>query len=132
MQFSAPRPPRRTRENIVPMINVVFLLLIFFLMTAQIAPPDPFDVTPPGSTSDAPSDGPATLYIAADGTLAYQGARGAAVFAALALQDFSDPLQIRADAALKASDLARLLPKLAAAGITDLALVTAPHTGGTP
>ncbi len=32
--------PRRASgdENIVPMINVVFLLLIFFLMTAQIAP----------------------------------------------------------------------------------------------
>ncbi|NHX27772.1 biopolymer transporter ExbD, partial [Escherichia coli] len=46
MQF--PQHPRRDRgENIVPMINVVFLLLIFFLMTAQIGPPAPIDVTPP-------------------------------------------------------------------------------------
>ncbi|MGR3522560.1 MAG: biopolymer transporter ExbD, partial [Paracoccus sp. (in: a-proteobacteria)] len=34
------------------MINVVFLLLIFFLLTAQIAPAPPFDVTPPDSRSD--------------------------------------------------------------------------------
>jgi len=132
MQFSPPRPPRRTRENIVPMINVVFLLLIFFLMTAQIAPPEPFEITPPGSTSDARAHAPSTLFIAADGTLAFQGARDEAVFAALAGLDPSTPLQIRADATLKASDLARLLPKLAAAGITDLALVTTPGTGGTP
>lgn len=132
MQFSPPRPARRSRENIVPMINVVFLLLIFFLMTAQITPPEPFDVTPPGSTSETPADGPSILYIAADGTLAFQEARGEAVFAALATLDPSEALQIRADAASKASDLARLLPKLAAAGITDLALVTAPRTGKAP
>ena len=35
-------PKRRPRgESIIPMINVVFLLLIFFLLTAQIAPADP-------------------------------------------------------------------------------------------
>ena len=28
---------RPARESVVPMINVVFLLLIFFLMSAQIA-----------------------------------------------------------------------------------------------
>lgn len=38
MQFDLPQ--RRSRpESVVPMINIVFLLLIFFLMTAQIAPP---------------------------------------------------------------------------------------------
>ena len=31
-----------TRDSTVPMINIVFLLLIFFLITAQIAPPAPF------------------------------------------------------------------------------------------
>jgi len=132
MQFAPPRPARRARENIVPMINVVFLLLIFFLMTAQITPPEPFDVTPPGSTSDAPADAPATLFVSANGTLAFHEVKGDAVFAALANLDKSDPLQIRADATLKAVDLARLLPKLAAIGITQLALVTEPQTGGAP
>ncbi|MEM1152412.1 MAG: biopolymer transporter ExbD, partial [Pseudomonadota bacterium] len=37
MRLRAPDRKRRA-ENYVPMINVVFLLLIFFLMTAQIAP----------------------------------------------------------------------------------------------
>ncbi|MGB1619323.1 MAG: biopolymer transporter ExbD, partial [Flavobacteriales bacterium] len=29
------------------MTDLVFLLLIFFLMTSRLAPPDPFEVTPP-------------------------------------------------------------------------------------
>ncbi|WP_322867174.1 biopolymer transporter ExbD [Aquicoccus sp. G2-2] len=42
-----PRPVRRPRgEAILPMINVVFLLLIFFLMTAELAPPEPVAVAP--------------------------------------------------------------------------------------
>ena len=38
MEFSTPRM-RRAAEPALPMINVVFLLLIFFLMSAQIAAP---------------------------------------------------------------------------------------------
>jgi len=128
MQFSPPRPNRRPRENIVPMINVVFLLLIFFLMTAQIAPPDPFEITPPSSSSQAPADGPATLYIAPDGTLAFLQARGEdAVFAALAEAPKDSPLLIRADAGLEASKLAGLLARLAAVGVANVALVTTPE-----
>jgi len=40
MEFARPRH-RRPLEPIVPMINVVFLLLIFFLMSAQIRTPRP-------------------------------------------------------------------------------------------
>ena len=129
MLFAPPRPNRSPRENIVPMINVVFLLLIFFLMTAQIAPPEPFEVTPPGSSSEAPADGPATLYIAPDGSLAFLQARGEdAVFAALASAPHDDPLLIRADAGLRADRLAGLLARLAAVGIAQVALVTTRDT----
>ena len=120
MRFAAPRR-RRPAENIVPMINVVFLLLIFFLMTAQIAPPDPFAVTVPLSDAGDPAQGPAVLYVSAAGDLALGPARGEAVFAAL---DPATPLLIRADSALPAADLARLLPRLAATGLTEVALVT--------
>ena len=129
MQFTPPRPNRSPRENIVPMINVVFLLLIFFLMTAQIAPPEPFEISPPSSTSEAPADGPATLFVAPDGTLAFLEARGEkAVFAALASAAKDTPLLIRADTGLKANKLAGILAKLAAIGIAQVALVTARDT----
>lgn len=123
MQFAPPRH-RRSAENIVPMINVVFLLLIFFLMTAQIAPPEPFDIDPPASASDDIAEGPIVLHVSADGSLAFRDARGEAVFAALSGLDRDVALLIRADATTKARDLARLLPKLAGLGLTDVSLVT--------
>ncbi|SHE93566.1 outer membrane transport energization protein ExbD [Loktanella atrilutea] len=118
-------PPRRTPpESIVPMINVVFLLLIFFLMTAQITPPEPVEVTPPVATMDDPSDGDLTLFISADGTPAYDTAQGDAALAALfAAQPAA--LTIKADAAVPASTVAALLPRLAAAGFDAITLVTA-------
>jgi len=128
MLFSETRPARPVRENIVPMINVVFLLLIFFLMTAQIAPPMPFETNPPQSRADAPADGRATLYVAANGALGFASARGDAVFARLANLPTGTALLIRADADFKASQLAKLLAKLAATGITDLAIVTTPRS----
>ncbi|SEF76609.1 ExbD/TolR family protein [Jhaorihella thermophila] len=130
MQFCTPRLRTRS-ENIVPMINVVFLLLIFFLMTAQIAPPDPFEITPPAADGgDAARTGTPVLLIGADGALAFGDARGDAVFDALSALDRAAPLLIRADEALPARDLAALLPRLAGMGFADLSLATVPAPAG--
>lgn len=124
MEF--PRSARRSRpESIVPMINVVFLLLIFFLMTARIAPPAPFDVAPPASTREGALEGARALHVAADGSLAFGSARGEAVFDALSEHD--GPLLVRADAALPIDDFARLLADLAARGLRDTRVVTVPR-----
>ncbi len=124
MQFSPPRR-RRAPEPIVPMINVVFLLLIFFLMSAQIAPPAPFDVTLPESAAGDHMATADTLYMDAKGRLAFNDARGDAVLDALAARATPDqPLQIRADARMDARALARLLPQLAARGIAQVEIVT--------
>ena len=119
----AKRPPR---ESIVPMINVVFLLLIFFLMTAQITPPDPFDITPPDSEAETPAEGQNILYISADGDLVFAEAKGDAIFAALSDVDFApeEPLMIRADKTVEASRIAALLPRLAAAGVQHVKLLS--------
>lgn len=120
----APERPRRTRrEGVVPMINVGFLLLVFFLLAAEIAPPDPFAVTPPGVAAPEPLAGGAdVLHVAADGRLALGAARGEAVFAALAAGE--GVLTLRADRGLPAADLAALLGRIAAAGRRELRLVT--------
>ena len=69
-------PRRRPRgETIIPMINVVFLLLVFFLLTAQIAPPEPFRLTPPDAAdADLPARDRDVLYVSASGELAYDAA----------------------------------------------------------
>lgn len=124
MDFS-PRRRNSNRENIVPMINVVFLLLIFFLMTAQIAPPEPFALTPPDAQGGQAAPLGDTLYIAVDGRLAYEEARGDAVFAAIAIRaDTDSALHIRADAGLPGAELARILPRLVAVGVHQTVLLT--------
>ncbi|MBF9033065.1 biopolymer transporter ExbD [Rhodobacterales bacterium HKCCE2091] len=106
------------------MINVVFLLLVFFLMSAQIVPPEPFAVAPPEAAATAAELPADTLFVAADGQLAYEDARNDSVFAAIAARTADAPLAIRADADLPGADLAALLPRLAAAGVTGFDLVT--------
>lgn len=120
------RPQRRgVRENTVPMINIVFLLLIFFLMTAQIAPPEPLDVTPPeAADADAPPDPGTALFVDAGGALSYDGRRGEAALARLAARDTGAPLAIRADADLPGAELAALLRRLAGRGVARVSLVT--------
>lgn len=106
-------PSRRPRgEAIIPMINVVFLLLIFFLLTAQIAPAPPFDLTPPDGVSDIPSEDGGALYVSAHGQLAFGDARGEEVWAAIAARTEVGPLEIRADGAARAANIAALLVRL--------------------
>ncbi len=120
-----PTAPRRPRgESIVPMINVVFLLLIFFLMTAQIAPPEPFEVTPPDSQSEKPAEHNRTLYLSADGEMAMNDARGEDVFTQMSDLTEHEPLIIRADRALKAEIIAALLPRIARTGVRKVQLVS--------
>lgn len=125
MQFQTP-PKRQASESVIPMINVVFLLLVFFLMTAQIAPPEPFEVAPPVAAVDTPAEGRATLHLSAEGDMAYEGVRGEpAVLAALQGYPEDRPLMLRADKAVPAERIAALLPKLASAGVRKLKLVSA-------
>jgi biopolymer transport protein ExbD len=122
--FAPRQAPRGAQDRaIVPMINVVFLLLIFFLMTASLAPPPPLDIAPPVAEAPRTEPEPGTLYIAADGTLAYGGQTGDAALALLA-EAPPETLPVLADAAYPAADLARLLPQLAAAGVQAIRLVT--------
>lgn len=119
MDFNDP-PRREQRENIVPMINVVFLLLIFFLMTAQIAPPEPFEVTPPESTEGGATEGTLTLYISATNEIAFEDLRGDEALASFAKEP--DGL-IRVDATLAATDLALILRELGALGVSDIGMI---------
>jgi len=121
------------------MINVVFLLLIFFLMTAQIAPPEPFEVTPPEVSGEGvEAEGAFTLYLGPDGALAYLDAMGEdEALAALEVAKEAycaaggcsedvppPPLILRADAGVEGARLARLMPRIAQAGFAEIRLVT--------
>ncbi len=123
MRFAPPRR-RQTSESVVPMINVVFLLLIFFMMSATIAPAPPFDLTLPTVQTDADLEAGQTLYVAADGSVSLDGQLGEAAWALLAAADDASPLTVRADAALPVVEVAQMLERLSQMGRdrVDLAL----------
>lgn len=130
-------PPRRRSEaSLLPMINVIFLLLVFFLISAQMTPPEPFAVAPPEVASPGAevASGRLVLHLDAGGTPGFGAETGPAALAALAAaraglcagQDCTaDPprLDLRADAAMPADRLAALLPQLAAMGFGGADLV---------
>jgi biopolymer transport protein ExbD len=136
-----PSPRRRGLEgNLLPMINVVFLLLIFFLISAKLAPPEPFPVMPPEARPQDEAMADFTLYLGADGAVGFLdrlsagAATDAAIINALGAEraaycDHADctamppRLLLRADAAAPATRLAALLPALAQAGFTAADLV---------
>lgn len=127
MRFPAPRPRPRP-ESVVPMINVVFLLLIFFMISSELVPAPPFDVRPPetaGEDEAVPrTDG--ILFLSADGEIAWGALRGDEAIQALAERDGDTALELRADGAVPAIEVAVLLRRLAGLGITDVTLATRP------
>ncbi|MGF1444920.1 MAG: ExbD/TolR family protein [Pikeienuella sp.] len=124
MEFDTPRR-RLPRDSAVPMINIVFLLLIFFLLTATLSERAPFRVVLPESTAEIESDGSTALYVAADGTLSWRGAQGDAALEGLsaAVAAGQKRIELRADKALPGPELARILARLGALGIAEVGLV---------
>ena len=70
-----PRPrPRAPAENVLPMINLVFLLLIFFMLAGSLRTPEPFDVEAPVARGESAAAGRgAVVLIGRDGRLAFDG-----------------------------------------------------------
>lgn len=126
------RAPPQHGETIVALIDVVFFLLIFFMLIGRMDATAPFDVAPPvaASGSDMPAGG-ATLSVAADGALALDGgaiSRGD-LEAALKARLAGDPeLRLRVNAHRDA-ELRHVLPLVGAAeamGVRDVVLVVTP------
>ena len=65
------KPPRPTasENNLIPMINVVFLLLIFFMVAGMVRIADPLPLNAPESTTNNPVIADSVLYVTGDGTL---------------------------------------------------------------
>jgi biopolymer transport protein ExbD len=125
-------PRRRVRapqENIIPLINVVFLLLIFFLLAGTIAEPDlwPVDL-PTAEELEAAPDEQAQLLLTAEWEIAFQDEPVArddlgAVIAAY-LRDGGDPVvQVKADGRAEAGALLPVLEVLRRVGVQELDLL---------
>ena len=118
-------------ERILPLINIVFLLLIFFMLAGRLSAPDPFATEPPASASEAPAAAGIEVLAAADGGLALDGRivpeteLVAAIERRLAAGASSD-MRLRVDGALTAARAIGIMDRLRKAGAEKIHLVTVP------
>ena len=132
-RLTRPRPAEDADARILPLINIVFLLLIFFMVAGRLSASDPFDVTPPetGNAGEARMEG-VEILLGASGDLALDGREmeRAALKTALArrLRDAPDTrLRLRADHRGEARALVALMQELRALGARDVTLITLPE-----
>jgi len=124
------RPGASTDDRILPLVNIVFLLLIFFMVAGQLTRADPFEIAPSRSASegDAP-DGPSLVLVGADGRLALDGtvmARPALLAAIPERIGAEGRLRLKVDGRAEAAGLVDLVAGLKRAGARDIRLVTMP------
>lgn len=68
LRLSRPLPPRQ-RESTIALINVVFLMLIFFLIAGTLAPPMEADIRLIETVMAERSEPPHALFVTGDGEL---------------------------------------------------------------
>lgn len=122
-------------EPLIPLINIVFLLLIFFMLAGSFSTAERFDVTPPRSQSAAPVPAPQmVVLLAADGRLAIGTERVDRVqlrrrlTRRLAVEP-NLQVQLKADARLPAERLLEITDLCRALGLERLVLLTVAGQG---
>lgn len=131
------RPPvyeRRTELTVLPMVNVVFLLLIFFMLVGRIAPVEELNVSPPVSLGGEHMSGqPVSIVIDQEGRMLLDGDRVdmTQLIITVTQKMFEDPstkFQLKADASLDANELIRIMETLRRSRVRELSLVTRRQT----
>ena len=129
IEFDEPQQ-RRPYEAIVPLINVVFLLLIFFLLAGTMGPTDPVNVTlPSGQLDDRNTRQPATIYMEKDGFVWLGKAFVAPEAAGFMLKSFldqanTDRVAVKVDEAAPADALLTLMEGLRVANVKEVTILT--------
>jgi biopolymer transport protein ExbD len=133
MRLPAP-PSRPVREPIGPLVDVVFLLLVFFLLAGTLEPVPPLRVEPPRSQSARTESGehrPLTLLLAGDGRVGLDGqvvdpGEFASRLAVPLAEQPGRPVRLIADAEAGSGGVLMLLAELRRLGAGEIALVTRP------
>ncbi len=123
MRRALTQTERPRSEPTIALINIVFLMLIFFLIAGSLAPRPESDValvSLPGITTEPPSD---ALVMLADGSLRHAGDT---LTPEAALVRFGDTARVRLlpDRDAPAGELVALAQGLRAAGGAELVIVT--------
>lgn len=112
------------REPTIALINIVFLLLVFFLVAGTLAPPISRDLTLV-NTNDLPTTAPPdALVVHADGRLSYRGVPVPSAAAYMAQTGAEGAIRVVPDRALPAQSLIQIGRDLQQAGAERVMIVT--------
>lgn len=138
MAFGKPRRrPADEDQRVLPLINVVFLLLIFFMVAGQLSKTDAVKVEPPVSDSEKEAaEPPLQILITADGRIVLGGAEiapdalSSKLGTILNANGGTTPnaqggtVHVKADGAVDAVTVITVLDRIKAAGATKVNLLT--------
>jgi len=129
MEFEG-RSRIRSHLDMAPLIDVVFLLLVFFMLTSTFLIPEAIDLTLPESSSAAPLDQtPITVVLTAQGEITLNGeaisldALGDAV-APFIKRKADQAVTLKSDARTNVQQLLDIMDQLRLAGASNIALAT--------
>lgn len=124
------RPQKNSEEHILPLINVVFLLLIFFMIAGQLTTADPYKIDPSRSisASEINKEQP-IIHMDRTGNLAFQNKPvsedGLKQKVASYLKDNpGGVLRLKVDNTQKAGKVLTLMTRLRSLGVKKVSLIT--------
>ncbi len=117
-------------DTVLPLINVVFLLLIFFIMTGALTAVDYFNVDPPGSSSEIETSLDDTvILVGSDGRIAIDNKEVDEIDLQLTVSDklAAAPgrvFRIKADGRVDAARVVEVMELIEAVGVRRVVLLT--------
>ncbi len=130
MKLARFRQPRDL-VNITPLIDVVFILLVFFMLAGAIKRPEVVPVTPPASQAEEPGmEEELIVLVGADGAVVFNGqlmSDDSVLIRTAALWLLYHPdsaIQLKADADAEAARVIEVMERLRDAGARSLVLLT--------
>jgi len=129
MDFSG-RPRTKQELNVAPLIDVVFLLLIFFMLASTFIKPEAIDLMlEGGSTGGKAAEEMLNIEVVVDGTIRLNGLRLSmpqleTELASRIQGDQTRPVTIKAAAEVPVQTLVSIMDRVRAAGTNNLRLAT--------
>lgn len=108
------------QEPMLPLINIVFLLLIFFMIAGSLQKLGPFEVDPPASqTAEGQPEDTIVLWFSNTGEIGIDDLTGRLdrLSSMLPADYIGRPVEIRADREVEGARVVRLLARLQELGI---------------
>jgi len=125
-----PNPRRRPRVNLAPLIDVVFLLLVFFMLAGSFIKPQAIGLAPPtadhAARSETPEE-PLVLSIDLDGAVRLNGLNlelsqvGSEISGRVG-NDTTRQIVVKAEASVPVQYLVAVMDEISAAGLSNIRL----------